>query len=105
MTRQRLPSRRAHEVIRFEHGGFHYHAGIGRFDDGRLAEIFLNPSTKIGAPFTAQTQDAAILTSLALQHGCAPETIRHALSRNSNGQAAGPIGQLLDLLAKGTSEQ
>ena len=39
--RQRLPNRRCHEVIQFEHGGFTYIAGIGRFDDGRLAEVFL----------------------------------------------------------------
>jgi hypothetical protein len=37
MTRARLPTRRGHEPVSFEHGGI---AGIGR--NGRLAGIFLN---------------------------------------------------------------
>jgi hypothetical protein len=41
-TRRRLPNRREHELIDFEHGGIRYTAVIGRFNDGALAEIFLN---------------------------------------------------------------
>jgi hypothetical protein len=37
-------------------------------------------------------RDAAILTSICLQHGASTETIRHALTRNSNGSASGPLG-------------
>ena len=42
-TRRRLPNRRAHLVLDFEHGGLSYTAGVGFFDDdGRQpAEIFL----------------------------------------------------------------
>jgi hypothetical protein len=40
--RERLPDRRTHELLDFEHGGILYTAGVGRFEDGRLAEIFLN---------------------------------------------------------------
>ena len=32
-TRRRLPNRRAHLVLDFEHGGFSYTAGVGFFDD------------------------------------------------------------------------
>ena len=32
--RHRLPNRRRHEVIEFDHGGFRYTAGLGRFDEG-----------------------------------------------------------------------
>ena len=42
MIRDRLPNRRGHELLSFEHGGFRYTAGIGRFADGRLAELFLD---------------------------------------------------------------
>jgi ribonucleoside-diphosphate reductase alpha chain len=43
-ARKRLPDRREHELIDLEHGGFLYTAGIGRFEDGRLVEIFFNVS-------------------------------------------------------------
>ena len=42
MTRQRLPNRRGHELLTFQHEGIRYTAGVGRFEDGTLAEIFLN---------------------------------------------------------------
>jgi hypothetical protein len=32
--RVRLPNRRGHELLDFEHGGIRYTAGIGRFEDG-----------------------------------------------------------------------
>jgi len=41
-SRRRLSNRREHELIDFEHGGIRYTAGVGRFEDGTLAEIFLN---------------------------------------------------------------
>jgi hypothetical protein len=44
-------------------------------------------------------RDAAITASLSLQFGCPAETLRHALTRNTNGTAAGPLGHLLDILA------
>ena len=34
--RQRPPNRRTHELLGFEHGGFKYTAGIGRFPDGTI---------------------------------------------------------------------
>jgi len=98
MTRERLPDRRAHELIDLEHGGFRYVAGIGRFPDGRLAEVFINTPGKAGTGVEAIARDAAIVASLALQHGVAVETIRHAITRSSNGAAAGVVGALLDLL-------
>jgi hypothetical protein len=46
-------------------------------------------------------RDAAVVASIALQHGVAPETIRHALLRNPDGSAAGPLGAVLDIVAAG----
>jgi hypothetical protein len=91
--RQRLANRRPHWLFRFESGGQTYTGGIGRFDDGRIAEIFIN-GAKVGSAAEANAQDAAIVASIALQYGCPLETIRHALARP--GGAAGPLATLLD---------
>jgi hypothetical protein len=45
--RQRLRNRRPHWLYRFECDGQIYTGGIGRFDDGRIAEIFIN-GAKVG---------------------------------------------------------
>jgi hypothetical protein len=98
-VRERLPDRREHRVINFTTSdGFRYTAGLGYFEDGRLAEIFLN-ADKIGTAIETAARDSAVVASLALQHGVPPDTIRHALTRNGNGEASGPLGMLLDLLA------
>lgn len=97
--RERLPNKRPHEVREFEHGGFRYVAGIGRFGDGKVGEIFLTTSAKGGSVLDAWSRDAAIVTSLALQHGVGEETLRKALTRDERGRAAGPVGELLDILA------
>jgi ribonucleoside-diphosphate reductase alpha chain len=94
-TRRRLPNRRHHVVIEFEHAGFSYTAGIGFFDDAcqHPAEIFLT------------TRDGAIVASLLLQHGCPVETLRRALTRNGDGTASGPLAHVLDLLQQQTCEK
>jgi hypothetical protein len=97
--RQRLPNRRDHLVLTFDHNGMRCRGGVGHYDDGRLAEVFLNLA-KDGSAADVNARDAAIAASLALQFGCPPETLRRALTRNQNGGAAGPLGALLDLLAQ-----
>src|SRR5262249_52420887 len=89
-TSRRLPNRREHELIDFEHGGIRCTAGIGRFKDGTLAEIFLNT----GKQGTA----VAVAASLLLQHGCSVDTLRRALT--ADGSASGPLARF-DLLAEG----
>jgi ribonucleoside-diphosphate reductase alpha chain len=98
-ARKRLPNRRLHVVLDFEHRGFRYTAGLGRFSDGRLAEIFLD-SAKRGSDLMAAARDAAVVASIALQHGAPVETIRHAITRNGDGSASGVLGALLDLLER-----
>ena len=98
-TRKRLPNRRAHTLVNIEADGFRYVAGVGHYDDGRLAEIFLN-SEKGGSALDDAARDSAVVASIALQHGVGADTLRHALMSNSNGVASGPLGTLLDLLAK-----
>jgi hypothetical protein len=100
-TRRRLPNRRHHVVIEFDHGGFKYEAGIGFFDDdGREpAEIFLT-TNKHGNLVDTNARDAAIAASLLLQHGRELETLRRALTRNGDGAGSGPLAHVLDLLHK-----
>jgi hypothetical protein len=98
-SRTRLPQRRVHELLDFEHAGHRYTAGLGYFETGGLAEVFTNVPGRSGSAIEAVARDAAILTSICLQHGASMETIRHALTRNSDGSASGPLGVVLDLLA------
>jgi hypothetical protein len=95
--REKLSNRRAHELLDFEHAGFRFTAGIGRFPDGRLAEIFIN-GAKIGTPIDVNARDAAIVASMALQHGATPDELRRALTRNGDGSAGGPLAKALDLI-------
>jgi hypothetical protein len=44
-------------------------------------------------------RDAAIACPIALQFGADVETIRKALCRDSPGNASGPLGMALDLVA------
>jgi ribonucleoside-diphosphate reductase alpha chain len=98
--RQHLPNRRGHELLDFEHSGIRYTAGAGRFEDGGLAEIFLTTG-KHGTAVDTNARDAAVAASLLFQHGCDVDTLRKALTRNSDGSASGPLARALDLLAEG----
>jgi hypothetical protein len=96
--RERLPDRRGCEGFDIEALGLHFHATVGRFDDGRLAEIFL-VNHKAGSQAGIMASDAAVAASLALQYGVPVDVIRHALMRDSLGKPSGPLGVVLDRLA------
>ncbi len=96
--RQRLANRRASENFTVEVEGLRYTATVSWMDDGRIAELFLN-STKGGSQSDTNARDAAMVLSFALQHGANVETIRLALSRDSQGNALGPLGAVLDNIA------
>jgi hypothetical protein len=99
IARERLPNRRLCESFTFELDGLRFTASIGRFADGRVAEVFLN-NHKSGNQSDTNARDAAILLSFALQHGADINEIRKALCRNSKGRALGPIGTALDRIAR-----
>lgn len=99
VARERLPNRRQSESFEFTHVGITYVASVGRFEDGRLAEVFLS-ATKAGSQADSAARDAAIVASIALQYGADPEALRHALGREETGAAVSPLGQALDLLAE-----
>src|SRR4029079_11388766 len=58
---------------------------VGLYDDDRIGEIFID-GAKIGSEMSSITHDGAVLTSIALQYGVPLNTLRHALSRNENGE-------------------
>ena len=97
LRRDRLPNKRACETIAFERDGSRYQMTVGFYADGRPGEIFLN-ADRSDSLLDVMTSDAAILASLALQHGCTLETIAHALKRDARGAAASPIGAAVDLI-------
>jgi hypothetical protein len=98
-VRERLPDRRFAETRDIQVGGLKGRATIGRFSDGRLAEVFVDLS-KVGSAADAAARDCAIAVSLALQWGADAQVLRRAMCRDALGKAVGPVGILLDQLAK-----
>ena len=94
MMRERLPNRHIAELVDFQHGGRRWTATIGRFADGRVGEILLD--TPKASSIGDLAADAAIVASLALQSGCAVETLRHALADRD----AGPLAAVLAIIAE-----
>jgi hypothetical protein len=107
-ARTRLPNRRAAEHFSFVCNGPRYTASMGRFPDGRLAEIFIGltiPPALIaladeaGSHSDSAAKDAAVVCSIALQFGVPLNAIRHALLRDAMRQATSPLGCALDIIA------
>jgi hypothetical protein len=101
-ARTRLPNRRASESFSLECNGLRYVATISRFPDGTLAEIFLS-NHKSNSAADTNARDAAVVCSIALQHGVPLDTIRHALLRDPRGVPSSPLGVALDLIAEGAA--
>lgn len=89
MNRQHLPHRRGNVSFNFLHEGRQYHATATRYTNGSLAEIFLDVG-KAGSAIQEHAEATAVLASIALQHGVAPQTIIHAVS-------GGPLATALEL--------
>jgi ribonucleoside-diphosphate reductase alpha chain len=99
-ARHRLPNRRHAETFSLQCAGLAYICTVGHFEDGRVAEVFLT-NHKAGSAAGIMASDAALVTSLALQHGVPLETIRRALMRDSQGRPSGPLATALDIIAGG----
>jgi hypothetical protein len=99
-ARERLPNRRPATSFDFVAGdGLGYHCTYSKFADGGISELFLN-NHKSNSGADVNARDAAIVFSIAVQHGADPEVIRRALCRDSNGNASGPLAAALDILSK-----
>ena len=101
MPRERLANRRASATFEFAHGFKPYFGTYSVYPDGRAAEIFITVPKNPGSDTAAILRDAAILASIALQHGAPLETMRTALSREKDKiTPASPIGAALDGVAE-----
>jgi ribonucleoside-diphosphate reductase alpha chain len=96
--RVRPPNRRGCELVDFSSMGLRFTAGVGRYADGRIAELFLT-NHKAGSAIGTLARDLAIVFSFAVQHGADAAAIRRALCRDSAGHALGPLGEILDLIS------
>ena len=94
--RQVLPKRA--ETFTVIHWDQPFVVTVGFFDDGTPGEVFVD-SRKTGGDVEAIARDAAVVISLALQHGAAVETLRHAITRSSNGAPSSILGAVIDALA------
>ena len=97
-NRQVLPHRRASETATVRHGDRAFDVTFGRRPDGTVGEVFVS-GPKAGSSLEAVARDGAVLLSLALQHGMPLEVMRHAITREANGEPSTIIGRVLDLLA------
>ena len=96
--RERLRNRRRSETFALELHGLRYLASFSRFNDGRVAEVFLQ-SLKPASQSDSNARDSAIAASLALQFGCPLGVLRRALLRDAHGNASTPLGIALDVIA------
>ena len=93
--RLRLPHRRPAEVFDFEQGGWRWTATIGRFPDGAVAEVFLNAKP---SPLSDMAQDAAILASIALQHGASVDHLRAGRGGDVSAGGESPLRHQIDCI-------
>ena len=95
MTRQILSSRRRAETFTLRFGNQTVMITTGFHADRELGEVFID-GCKTGNDIESIARDAAVLLSLALQHGVPPETIRHAVTRGASEEPASILGAVVD---------
>ena len=96
--RERLPNRRRQVTQPISVAGVDALVSIGRYEDGRAAEAFLEVG-KPGAAIDLIGRDAACLLSIALQYGTPAGEIARALGRLEDGSPATVIGAMCDAAA------
>lgn len=97
MTRDRLPNRRPNNTQVFDRDGIRITLTTGYRSDGSVGEIFLN-ADRADSMLDVLMSDAAIIASIALQHGVPLQQIAHSLKRDRFGVASSPIGAAFDRL-------
>jgi hypothetical protein len=95
--RDLLPQRRRAETFTLQYGGQNtvFDITTGHYPDGEVGEVFVS-GAKVGSEMESVTRDAAVILSLAIQHGVPLDTIRHAIARDRHGVAQSVIGCVVD---------
>lgn len=88
MSRERLPERRRSvtiDIVHIETNGISqpYLITLGLYADGRVGEVFID-SPKNGSTLGLICHDAAVVISIALQHGAPVEELRMSVARHSD---------------------
>ena len=99
-TREILPQRRSNETFTLRHDDRDYTVTLGFFEDGSLGEVFLN-GAKAGSDMEAVMHDGAVLLSLLIQHAIPLRAIKHAITRDEDGQPETIIGAVVDKITEG----
>lgn len=99
--RSEIPSRRAGETVTISHNGFRYHITLGP-DPKAPLEVFLS-GPRAGSDLAHVSHDAAIILSIALQHGVPRSAFKKSISRNADGEPHTILGVLCDLLGEGST--
>jgi hypothetical protein len=97
-TRRILPQRRSAETFQLRFWNQQFTITVGHYPDGTPGEVFIDGG-KSGQDVQSTARDAAVVLSLALQHGTPIETIQHAVTRSGNGEAASILGAIIDQLS------
>lgn len=97
--RRALPMRRYCETFELPFGGLTkgHVVTVGYYRDGAIGEVFISGG-KSGEAVEAIARDGAVLISMALQYGVPLDTIKHALTRDSQDQPQSIIGAVVDRL-------
>jgi hypothetical protein len=98
--RQTLPARRRNETFELVHGEHRtpFKVTVGFFaNSDQPAEVFIT-GAKTGSSFEAIARDGAIMLSLALQYHIPLDTIRHAITRDTDGKPSTIVGAVVDRL-------
>lgn len=97
VPREAPHNRRSAETFGFHYEKIDYTVTVGRYEDGRISEIFVNGG-KLDSATDVMIRDSAIAASLALQYGCPAQALAGALTRFTDDTPAGPLGVLLQML-------
>ena len=98
MIRRTLPQCRASETFDLRFWNQNFTVSIGRYPDGMIGEVFIDGG-KTGQDIQSTARDAAVVISLALQYGVAVESVRHAITRNSDGSPSSLLGAVVDRIS------
>ena len=109
MTRVPLFNRRSAQSFEIEHFDplagpqgqtLRYHVTIGEYKDGKPGEVFVHvlDNAGKGSMLEALARDAAVLISLAVQHGASPTMLRRAITRDEQNRPQTMIGAVLDAM-------
>jgi hypothetical protein len=103
-NRNQLPNRRPQLTYDVLHDGQLCIVSVGwkeNLFEGGPQEAFIHTDNKRSSSAVESIlRDAAILISLALQHGTPLTVLKEAVTRDDHGNPATPIGAVLDSIAR-----